>query len=289
VTLVMTLVTPYGAWASTDHRLTAYPGGAIITNSSVKHVVVKCQDGAALISYTGLGRLGNMDISRWMREVLRGESRTVDGTLIDLREQATARFGLQAQKVGVMHAFLAGAYIAGRPWAVEIRNVRPATAFSPVTIQPVFDTGAIKVDKGILIVAGSGRDAVLDRDRVLLTQIVHRKPRRPEEFMKLLADVNRRAAESRHPAAKTITRSCTVVFMPPSGDGVKNEWYGPEEDRHLAPSGFSHVFLGIDFGEMARPMMEYFKGLHEGRITQEEFNRRNVEAANRSVKARGRR
>jgi hypothetical protein len=283
VTLVITLVTPHGTWASTDHRLTAYPGGTVITNSSVKHVVAACHDGAALISYTGLGRLGRIDISEWMRGVLRGESRTVDETLIDLRGQATARFGLQAQSVGVVHAFLAGAYLSGHPCVVEIRNLRPATAFSPAVIQPIFDTGAIKADNGVLLIAGGGRDAIVQRDRALLEKIIQRKPHRPEDYMKLLGDVNRRAAESHHPSAKTISRSCTVVFMPPSGEGVKNQWYGPDEERHLAPQGFSQVFRGIDLGEMMRPMMELTKDLRDGRITQEEFNRRMEEAGEKSV------
>jgi hypothetical protein len=92
--------------------------------------------------------------------------------------------------------------------------------------------------------------------------------------MRLLGDVNRRAAESRHPAAQTVSRACTVVFMPPSGDSVKQEWYGPEEERHLAPAGMSHMLFGIDLGELTRPMMELPQALFDGKISQEEFDRR---------------
>ncbi len=289
MTLAITLVTGYGVLASTDHRLRAHPSGQLITDSSVKHVVIRCRDGAALVSYTGLGRVGRLDISTWMREVLRGESRTVDETFIDLREQATARFGLQARALGVFHAFLAGAFLGGRPWAVEIRNLRPATAFSPGGIEPGFETVALSVDDPVLLVAGAGRDAVVQADRELLQRVSRRRPRRPEDFMRLLGDVTRRAAESGHPAARTVSRSCSVVFMPPSGDGVKHEWYGPEAERHLAPVGFSHMLFGIDLGEMARPMLELSQAMWDGRITEEEFNRRTEEAARKAVQSRGRR
>jgi hypothetical protein len=237
VTLAITLVTPYGVWASTDHRLTAHPSGQLITDSSVKHVVIRSRDGAALVSYTGLGRVGGLDVSTWMREVLRGESRTVDETLIDLREQATARFGLQAKTVGVFHAFLAGAFIGGRPWAIEIKNLRPATPLIRGGLQPGFETAAMMADNPVLLIAGAGRDAVVETDRELLRRVSGRRPRRSEDYMRLLGDVSRRAAEGRHVAASTVSRSCSVVFMPPTGDGVKNEWYGPEEERHLAPQG----------------------------------------------------
>ena len=45
---------------------------------------------------------------------------------------------------------------------------------------------------------------------------------------------------------------------------MKNEWYGPEEERHLAPVGFSHLLFGIDLGEMAQPMLELSQALFDG-------------------------
>ncbi|MFD9203886.1 hypothetical protein ACFWDP_37160, partial [Streptomyces anthocyanicus] len=189
MTLVITLVTQNGVWASTDHRLTGYPGGDVITDGSVKHVIVRCTDGAALVSYTGIGRVDNLDVSTWMREVLRGESRTVDETLMDLQEQATARIGSQAKRLNVPHAFLAGAFLGERPWAVAITNMGSPTGSSPERIQSVFETTALFADEPIVFAAGSGRDAIVEADRELLHRVSTRKPRRPEEFMRLLGDV----------------------------------------------------------------------------------------------------
>ncbi len=289
MTLVITLVTPNGVWASTDHRLTQHPGGKVITDSSVKHVIVRGSDGAALVSYTGLGRVGALDVSAWMREVLRGESRTVDGTLIDLREQATARIGAQAKSLNIQHAFLAGAFLKERPWAVVITNMGSPAGPSSGRIQSAFETTAMPADEPVVFAAGSGRDAIVQADRELLHRVSGHKPRRPEEFMRLLGDVNRRAAESGHPGARLVSRACSVVFMPPSGDDVRREWYGPEEDRALAPTGFSHMLFGIDLGEMARPMIELSQALWSGEITEEEFSKRTEEAARKAVQPRQRR
>ncbi|SEC35721.1 hypothetical protein [Streptomyces sp. KS_5] len=289
MTLVITLVTPHGVWASTDHRLTAHPDGSVITDSSVKHVIIRCPDGSALVSYTGLGRVGQLDVSNWMREVLRGETRSVNESLIDLREQATARIGSQAKSLDIRHAFLAGAFLNERPWAVAITNATPPTGSSPGSIKSTFETSAMLAERSVVFAEGSGRDAIVQADRELLHRVSDRKPRRPEDFMRLLGDVSRRAAESGHPGARLVSRSCSVVFMPPSGDDVKQEWYGPEEERALAPAGFSHMLFGIDLGEMARPMIELSQALWNGDITEEDFNLRTEEAAKKAVQPRNRR
>ena len=289
MTLAITLVTPNGVWGSTDHRLTTYPGGKLVTDSSVKHVVIRCPDGSALVSYTGLGRVGSLDVSEWMRGVLRGESRTLDETFVDLRQQATARLGAEAKVANVFHVFLAGAFLGGRPWAVEIKNLRPPSAFWSSGIRAEFETAAISVADSAVMGAGSGWDAVSAKDRELLKKISNRKPHNPEDFMRLLGDINRRAADQIRSGSRTVSRACSVVFMPPEGDGVRCEWYGPEEERHLAPKGFSQILFGIDLGEMVRPVLNNFQDLREGRISGEAFDRRIEEAGKNSVKPRGRR
>jgi len=287
MTLAITLVTESGVWASTDHRLTAHPTGTLITDGSVKQVVIRCPDGAALVSYTGLGRIGRIDISQWMREVLRGESRTVDETLIDLRDQATSRIGLPAQQLGIPHAFLAGAFVNGTPWAVEIKNWRPLGAFGG-GIQSSFETSAIRISQPVLLGAGSGWAAVSEEDRQLLLTVSRRRPRNPQEFMKLLASVNKRAAESRKPGSRSVSSSATVVYMPPSGDSVQHQWFGPKEEEHLAPAGFSHMLFGIDVGEMMGPLLQNFDALRRGELSEEEFDKLSEEAARKSVQPKGR-
>ncbi|MET7700420.1 hypothetical protein [Streptomyces sp. NPDC005485] len=288
MTLAITLVTPNGVWGSTDHRLTTYPGGRLVTDSSVKHVVIRCHDGSALLSYTGLGRVGRLDVSEWMRGVLRGQSRTLDETLIDLSQQATACFGAEAKALGVFHVFLAGAFLGGEPWAVEIKNLRQPSAFWTGGIHAQFETAAIRVRDSVVMGAGSGWDAVSTKDRELLNKVSNRKPRNPEDFMRLLGDVNQRAADRIKSRPRSVSRSCTVVFMPPEGDGIQRGWYGPDEERHLAPVDLSHMLFGIDLGEVSRTILKDFQDIREGRISDEEFGRRVEKAGKKSVEPKGR-
>lgn len=285
MTLAITLVAQWGTWASVDHRLTEHPSGKLITDSSVKHFVTRNRDGGALISYTGLGRVGRLDLSAWVRGVLRGENRTVDETLIDLREQATARLGLYAHSYGIPHFFLAGAFLQGHPWAIEVKNTQPSSALGAGPTQPSFRTSAENAAKEpILLVGGSGRDAITPADAKLLEKVFRKRPRQPEEFMQLLADVNFRAAKSRHAASKTISASCTVVYMPPSGDGVKHQWYGPEAQRPQAPQGFSHIAFGLDLEEVAKAG----RGFLMGKIPKEDLDTKAQQAAERALRPQGR-
>jgi hypothetical protein len=51
----------------------------------------------------------------------------------------------------------------------------------------------------------------------------------------------------------------------------------------------SHMLFGIDLGELTRPMMELPQALFDGKISQEEFDRRTENAARRAVEPKGRR
>ena len=58
MTLTMTIVAPWGVWQCADHRLVWIEGGKATEREdvSVKHLAIRCPDGVALISYSGLGR-----------------------------------------------------------------------------------------------------------------------------------------------------------------------------------------------------------------------------------------
>ena len=103
------------------HRLTDPRTGRIVDDDVVKHVFLRCSDGAALLAYAGIGRLSGVEISDWIRETLRGESRTLDQSLILLRENATRDLGPQL-KGRMHHMFSIGAFLNGVPWFVQIRN-----------------------------------------------------------------------------------------------------------------------------------------------------------------------
>jgi hypothetical protein len=126
MTLNIAIVNQWGVWQCSDLRLTAWPGGVVIDDYSIKHVSVRATDGAALITYTGLGKVKGEHISGWLRRTIRGESRTVEETLSIIRDRATAQLGDVAAQAGIHHTFSVGAFLSGWPCAFLITNMDPA-------------------------------------------------------------------------------------------------------------------------------------------------------------------
>ncbi|MCP2247733.1 hypothetical protein [Lentzea aerocolonigenes] len=255
MTLIMMIAATWGIMSCSDHRLTLKPGGKRDTDASTKYVIVSCPDGSALISYTGLGRAGYSDVSEWMRDVLRGKIRTVGETLLDLREQASRELGRESQRHDVPHYFTIGAFVHGRPWAATITNEQSASPSAKKTILTEFHLDAFEVCGSDLTIKGSGEYAIRPEDRKRLDALSKKTLRNPSSLMKILAETNKRAAESVHDLAHTISPSSTVVFMPPSGLDISIKRYGAT-DGEPAPE-VSHILSGIDLGLTTK---EFLKG-----------------------------
>src|SRR4030042_2507452 len=129
MTLNITIVAPWGIWQCSDHRVSIIQCGKIVKkdDNSMKHIAVSCRDGTALISYAGLAEIEGLHISDLLRELLRGQSRSLDETLIFIREQATLTLAPVASKYKEGHHFFnIGAFLAGKPWGVIISNATPS-------------------------------------------------------------------------------------------------------------------------------------------------------------------
>jgi hypothetical protein len=147
-------------------------------DDSVKHLQLLCKDGAALLAYSGLAKVGNDHISDCLRRLVRGQSRTVDETLIRIREQATATLAGPAATARIPHAFVIGTFVQGQPWVVAIVNQeRPD---SSAVAQ--FRTEGLAADQPKALIVGKGRDAVSDEDRALVERVAKRRPKRPEDY-----------------------------------------------------------------------------------------------------------
>ena len=284
MTLLMTIVRPEGVWMCTDHRLTEHPSRQLITDLSVKHVAITAPDGAALVAYTGLGRYGRIDLSQWIREILRGESRSLMETFNDLADQATDRFGLQLLRLGVPHVFVAATYSGGYRHLVEIRNFPFTAARGQGAVQPNFSVTAIEATAPMVGAAGGGRNAISKKDFERLRQVSQHKPRQPSEFSQLLGDVNQRAASSGRPGSSEMSPSCTVVYMPAAGHPIQTAQYGAPTPRSV-----SHVMSGIDIGEFYNAMVANVDEVWDGRMTEAEFGALLERAGRRAVDPRGRR
>jgi hypothetical protein len=181
MTLNITMVAPWGLWQSSDYRLTNPRTGQVEDDASGKFMGIRCLDGAALITYTGIGRVGNESVTDWILKVLRGKyNLTVDQTLILIRESATQMFSKVARGYGL--TFNIGVFISSRPWAVIITNCRPDGS-----VQKNFETSAVCIDEhhpGVMITGV--RDAVSAVDIELLKKTARNRPRKAELYTSFL-------------------------------------------------------------------------------------------------------
>jgi hypothetical protein len=265
MTLIQTIVSSAGIWQVGDNLLWNVSEQREEATDSIKHLVASCSDGGMLIGYTGVGILGPYDVSDWMRRVLRGRASTLDATLIALRDAATADLAGPAKRAGIHQAFVAGVFLAGRPWAVAITNLSPNGRYNAPPLAR-FETSAVEVPTGQYMVAGRGREAISDDDRRLCARIAKRHPSRPHDFLRVLAAVNRRASEAAHPASASITASTIGVFMPPALAPLTIEVFDPSgAESPVRPAEIPLLLFGVDLKENSAAMAEWLRRRREGR------------------------
>lgn len=251
MTLNLTIVNETGVWQCSDHRLTSAVSGELVDDFSEKHLALRCRDGAALLAYAGLGRAGGVDVSQWLREILRGHSRTVDENLIAIRAAASTHLA----PTGIPHMFTAGAFLGGRGWLVQIRNFSAWPLTSRAQILPSFETHArpLAVGEGMFTMFGD-MEAVSEKDKRLLIRVAGKRPRSPSEFSTLLAETNRRAGQVR--SRSTISPHCTTTFMPAAGEPVSTVFH----DFGFSPPQFRGtpmLLFGIDTTDVGRALLNF--------------------------------
>jgi len=144
--------------------------------------------------------------------------------------------------------FSVGAFLAGRPWCIQIRNFNPRAGLSEGPILDHFVTVAKQVDpSGRSFIFGG--TAVSDKDRCTLFGVASRKPRRPKEFRNLLAAIIRRSAAT-EAGRRSISPHCVTSYVPPTGEPFESEFH----DAKGANSALTIPMLlfGIDTTEMQR-------------------------------------
>ena len=118
MTLLITIVAPWGVWQCSDHRLTDSKGN-IHDDFAPKQVTIIAEDGTALLSYTGIGKIGNEYVSDWIAATLTGESKTLMASLDHLRVQLSATVG-DSQPLILNW----GAFMSGQVWFGALSNIR---------------------------------------------------------------------------------------------------------------------------------------------------------------------
>ena len=231
MTLILMVLNRFGVWQSSDHRLVNLRSAAV-RDDSVKQLALVCKDGAALISYAGIGSLAmgreEVVLSDWLRETLRGDAQSLDQKLRLLQKNATRDLARPFRDAATHHLFMIGAFLMGRPWFVEIRNFSPLSRDDYGPVLDHFETVAQRVnDSGV-----SGQfgvvGAVSQEDARTLNAVAGRRPRELIQFRNLLAAINRRAAATPE-GRDSISAQCATTYMPPTGIPVESTFHGGNE------------------------------------------------------------
>jgi hypothetical protein len=252
LTQTITLVADHGIWQSSDMRTSI--GNATKDDYSIKHVMVNCPDGVAVLCYAGAGSVlvggKYIDISDWIRQILRGRVRGLDETFIYLRERANEDLGKLLFKERIHHMFTVGSFLNGIPWVVQIRNF---STWSPTSgasaIEPQFQTCVQKIPPGNRVITYF--PPLLPTEHKRLLRLSPKRPRHWKEVANLLAAINLQVAKRK----RSVSSHCVVTYVPNRKDlnGIRSELHGPHGLRHFAPA---FIFRGIDLTETSRLLLE---------------------------------
>jgi hypothetical protein len=275
MTLIMSIIKPeQGVWQSADHRLT--PKLKPKYDDARKQVALRCRDGSALLSYTGLAFCwpGHLPVSDLIRQLLRGDNRPVEGHLDVLRAGldryvARTRFSDEMLIIHVV-AFIGGGVnkngetVPGKPWLFEIANREkdPDGSLQP-TPQGRFTFKRVEVTGPVWAIGGSGQDFLSAADAAELDAALQDPPG-TRDLHELLAAVNRRIA--RDPASG-VSPWCQTWSLPASGpDGFDTHDHrlrGEPPFDQLRPAPF--ILFGLDVTEIVPFLVRRVRLLEQGR------------------------
>jgi hypothetical protein len=265
MTLNITVMNEWGSWQCADHLLWDTRSRTPRENLSAKQVNLECPDGRLMLTYAGIGDINGVEISDWIRETLRGQSRGINATIQALAANSTQDLAPLAYGARLRHLFSIVAHFKmGRRWLVQVRNLTvPAPGLRSVLLRK-FEI-ATKEFNGTGIVTTFGVDkAIVKADWALLNRATRVRPRQPRDFSGLLAAVHERAAAS--PAgAGYISSRCVTTYMPADPSSVG------ESFSHGAPRGVPEIVIpqmlfGIDLTPTTRALARHASKMDEARL-----------------------
>jgi hypothetical protein len=264
VTLLQTIVRPEGIWQSVDYRLTSLTTGAILDDAAPKQLTVLCPPlpggPHVLLAFTGLAQTPDgTPTLKWIRETISGQQRTIGVLLEHLRDRLTRDIG--HSHLGVYGLIVVGGIFEskGKRSYFEISNFDPIT----FAIRPDFELTITEIKGPRLLLAGSGRRAVAKSDIDLVNKESTTKPANWEEHLRLLAQVNRRAAERSKKidpkGVGTVSPWCHVTYLAEGEDGAKGRDFrepgDPPKDLSL-----EIVMVGMDLTDATSVFLARTKG-----------------------------
>jgi hypothetical protein len=171
-----------------------------------------------------------------------------------IRQRATIDLGNALYRETRRHMFSVAFFYGGRPWITQIRNFDVVEGRAG-KLSIDFRTVAYRLKEDVAVETFP-RGTRADRLMWSYGEQLFRRRAKPDQFMKLLATVNRRTARW-HRADGRMSEHCTVTYLPsPIGQPFKTE-------RYFLPKGISppqvrSLVLGVDTSEVFRALVPAF-------------------------------
>ena len=295
MTLIMTLIRPgEGAWICTDNLMTDGRGREDLDLR--KYVPVRCGDGSVFLAFSGMAELrpGGRQMADYIRTTLRGEHRTVEGYLQFLQQRLNRDAGrifpsaTPLMVTGTAYRGGGGPQqtdpdALGVPWHYEITNLRKLPNGS-VGVGPDFTWNGWMIEVPHFFAHGSGAEKLSAADRASIERALHHRPRRSEDYLGLLASINRRVAEVE---GSGVTRWCQTSFMRASGFfGASQDFREgqPPVDNEVRPTPF--MLFGLDTTEISMVLVRQLRLMTEGGADEADFKARTDAASKRMIRGR---
>jgi hypothetical protein len=262
MTLIQGIIRPDHIWICTDNRVSVE--NKFKNDNHVKYVGIRCSDGTALLSYTGLAELRDgTKMSDWVRTVIRGENRDVERTVLAVSDSANKEFGTYSPLSTLV--FIIAAFVHSKAVLYEIVNIADKNSWN----KPLrhFSIKKLLVDKPLYYSAGSGSSYITEEKKRRLGEIAANRPRNSKDFLNLLIEQNKKVSEK---DKERVSSSCIAVEMSEKGEPiniVRNDL------QHISAGDIPFVLFGIDTTEMMQLTLSQLPGGKNHNLSQEKINK----------------
>lgn len=261
--MVITMIRPEGVWQSADYRISKQ--GMILPDAH-KQLLLVCPavygrwpipgDPYAILSFTGPADIDNMPTIHWLRETVRGDPRPLKDTFKHLSDRLTR--DVWASRRGEKLVVVAGVFIGKRRFYAEISNLADPAGRE-------FKCRMERVREPFMRIRGSGKCWITDEDKGLLAAAARVRPAAWEDYLQLMADVNRRTAENDPNNSVSPWCQATYLGVQDHGAGSTRIFCKPDEDVIQAET--LQVVAGIDLYGQGKLVMELVRRAGAGDTT----------------------
>ncbi len=261
MTLAITVVSYHGVWQATDHRLSR--AGKTVTDDSIKHVKLLARDGQAVLAYAGVGRVGKIDISDWVRKLLRGDNRTLWDQVNIICGASTRKLTGFCRRARTPLTFSIGGFESGVPTLYMISNRvrRPNGNIvgEEFVGQRIRLKDAGQNDVGVHV-EGSGANALRQDELLKFIQgIIRRRAGKPSlwrDMMGALAETIKRASVDER-SHGTVSKQSVVTYLPAPRGAFITRFFGWRLD--VARPEVPHLIGEVDVkaaSQIIEPLLE---------------------------------